>query len=112
MSPSATTRVDASSAAAAVARSRPSSSSASRMPRTWLSALWDILTMAVEISPLLAASSSLIAEKSLALPEIWLDSFPRCPPRCAVYWYDIVAALSWITARPGAAPNRELTLVR
>jgi hypothetical protein len=29
-----------------------------------------------------------------------------------VYWYDIVAALSWITARPGAAPNRELTLVR
>ena len=33
-------------------------------------------------------------------------------PPLAVYWYDIVAALSWIAARPGAAPNRELTLVR
>ncbi len=37
------------------------------MPRTCCSALEAIFTMAVEISPLLAASCSLIAEKSVAL---------------------------------------------
>ncbi len=37
------------------------------MPLTCCSALAAILTIAVEISPLLAASSSLIALKSLAL---------------------------------------------
>jgi hypothetical protein len=40
------------------------------------------------------------------------DELTVATPPLAVYWYDIVAALSWIAARPGAAPNRELTLVR
>ncbi len=53
--------------ASAIWRRLSSSASAFSIPCTCCSALAAILTMAVEISPLLAASSSLIAEKSLAL---------------------------------------------
>ena len=60
--------------ASAISRRLTSSASAFSIPFTWCSALAAIFTMAVEISPLLAASSSLIAEKSLALLPIWLAS--------------------------------------
>ena len=64
----------ASALASAICRRLWSRASAFSIPFTCCSALDAILTMAVEISPLLAASSSLMAEKSLALLPIWLAS--------------------------------------
>ena len=65
--PSSPTRVAACALASAIWRRLCSSASAFSMPFTCCSALAAIFTIAVEISPLLAASSSLMAEKSLAL---------------------------------------------
>jgi hypothetical protein len=58
----------------AILRRLSSKVSAFSIPWTCCSALEAILTMAVEICPLLAASSSLMAEKSVALLPIWLAS--------------------------------------
>jgi pyruvate-formate lyase-activating enzyme len=45
-----------------------------------------------------------------ACARAWTELTVATPP-LAVYWYDIVAALTWSTAPHRAAPDRELTLV-
>ena len=46
-----------------------------------------------------------------ACARAWTELTVAIPP-LAVYWYDIVAALTWGTGPQGAAPQRELALVR